>query len=181
MALRSRKRTLMLNVVKVIEVDAPDGCTPVEWNLITTESIASEADLLRIVDTYRARWVVEELFKALKTGCAFEKRQLGSYAALVNALAVFLPIASMIVRLRDIARRSPDGPASLVIDAKLLDVLRRIARRPLPAKPTAKHVTYAIAALGGHLPRNGDPGWLTLARGFEDLLNAVRIAALLEM
>ena len=28
----------------------------------------------------------------------------------------------------------------------------------------------AIAALGGHLKRNGEPGWLTLARGYERLM-----------
>ena len=28
----------------------------------------------------------------------------------------------------------------------------------------------AIAGLGGHLPRNGDPGWLVLGRGIHDLL-----------
>ena len=28
----------------------------------------------------------------------------------------------------------------------------------------------AVAALGGHLKRNGDPGWLVLGRGMHDLL-----------
>jgi hypothetical protein len=28
----------------------------------------------------------------------------------------------------------------------------------------------AIAKLGGHLKRNGDPGWITLGRGYERLL-----------
>jgi hypothetical protein len=28
----------------------------------------------------------------------------------------------------------------------------------------------AIAALGGHIKNNGDPGWLVLGRGYEKLL-----------
>jgi len=41
----------------------------------------------------------------------------------------------------------------------------------LPSVPaTAKETTYAIAKLGGHLKRNGDPGWITLGRGIESLL-----------
>jgi hypothetical protein len=28
----------------------------------------------------------------------------------------------------------------------------------------------AVAALGGHLKSNGDPGWLVLGRGMHDLL-----------
>jgi hypothetical protein len=40
----------------------------------------------------------------------------------------------------------------------------------LPQDPTLADVAYAIARLGGHLKRNGPPGWLTLQRGFEHLL-----------
>ena len=35
---------------------------------------------------------------------------------------------------------------------------------------TAEEATYAVARLGGHLRRNGAPGWQTLGRGFEALL-----------
>jgi hypothetical protein len=28
----------------------------------------------------------------------------------------------------------------------------------------------AVAALGGHLKNNGEPGWIVLGRGMEDLL-----------
>jgi len=59
-----------------------------------------------------------------------------------------------------------------------LAVLIMIARSPMPAKPNARDVMYAIAGLGGHLPRNGDPGWITLGRGLERLLEAVRVLKL---
>jgi hypothetical protein len=42
------------------------------------------------VDVGQARWTVEEFFKALKTGCSFEKRQLESLHTLENALALFI-------------------------------------------------------------------------------------------
>ena len=64
-----------------------------------------------MVDAYRARWVIEELFKALKTGCQIEKRQMESYGALRIALALFLPIAVRLLALRDAARSEPDAPA----------------------------------------------------------------------
>jgi hypothetical protein len=50
-----------------------------------------------------------------------------------------------------------------------LTVLKAIARRPLPSHPTRLDVLLAIAALGGHLKNNGQPGWQTLGRGFEHL------------
>lgn len=40
----------------------------------------------------------------------------------------------------------------------------------MPSRPTIKEAMLAIAGLGGHLPRNGDPGWLVLGRGMHDLL-----------
>jgi hypothetical protein len=90
---------LALNVVWVREIDVTDGIEPVEWTLMTTEPIDTEEQILAVVDGYRHRWKIEELFKALKTGCAYEKRQLGSYQTLVNALALLLPIAWNLLRL----------------------------------------------------------------------------------
>jgi hypothetical protein len=58
-----------------------------------------------VVDAYRARWVVEEFFKALKTGCQIEKRQMETYEALRIALALFLPIAVRLLALRLIGVR----------------------------------------------------------------------------
>jgi hypothetical protein len=171
-------RRLQLNFVHVLERDPPEGNVPVHWTLTTTEPIETAEQVLRIVDAYRARWVIEEFFKALKTGCAFEKRQLASYRGLLNALAVSLPIAALLLRLRNTGRQRPNTPAHQVMDRDLLEILVKIARRPMPGAPTARDAMYAIAGLGGHLPRNGDPGWMTLARGFERLIEAARILSL---
>ena len=45
-----------------------------------------------------------------------------------------------------------------------------VAKKPLPARPTVRDAMLAIAALGGHVKNNGDPGWLVLGRGLHDLL-----------
>jgi len=161
---------LEVNVVRVWELDPPDGETPVEWVLYTSEPVDVAQQLSQIVDWYRARWVIEEYFKALKTGCAYEKRQLESRRALENVLALFLPIAWQLLRLRNLARDEPDMPAADILSPSQLAVLRRVARRPLPPNPTARDALLAIAALGGHLKRNGEPGWITLWRGFEEVI-----------
>jgi hypothetical protein len=162
--------TLEINIVRVWELDPPVDETPVEWVLFTSEPIDVAPQVSQIVDWYRARWVIEEYFKALKTGCAYEKRQLESRHALENALALFLPIAWQLLRLRNLARDEPDRPAAEVLPPSQLAVLQRIARRPLSQNPTAREAMLAIAALGGHLKRNGEPGWITLWKGYEELL-----------
>ncbi|HEX8441816.1 hypothetical protein [Archangium sp.] len=45
-------------------------------------------------------------------------------------------------------------------------------RVALPAQPTAREATLALAGMGGHLKHNGEPGWLTLGPGYEKLLMA---------
>jgi len=162
---------LDVNVVSVVEVDAPAGIEPVTWLLVTTEPVGSSAEVERIVDAYRARWPIEEFFKALKTGCAFEKRQLEGLPALLNALAVFVPIAFQLLALRSAARSDPERPAATLLRKTQLLVLQRHKSTRLPLNATARAAFLAIAQLGGHIKNNGEPGWIVLARGYQKLMD----------
>ncbi|MEM7449045.1 MAG: hypothetical protein AAF355_12465 [Myxococcota bacterium] len=51
--------------VHVVEPDPPEGEAPVQWTLCTSEPIDTEAQVLRVVDMYRARRCTEVFFKAL--------------------------------------------------------------------------------------------------------------------
>jgi Transposase DNA-binding len=154
---------LTVNVVRVVEVDAPQDCDPVEWRLVTSENIARPSQVAAVVDAYRARWII-------KTGCAFEKRQLGSKRALLNALAVFTPIAWQLLLLRSVAREAADTPASSVLSPLRLKLLAAHPKLKMGAGPSVSEAMLAIAQLGGHIRNNGPPGWLVLGRGFEKLL-----------
>jgi hypothetical protein len=120
----------------------------------------------RVVDAYRARWTIEEYFKALKTGCAIEKRQLTTYDALCRALAIFLPVAWRLLLLRTLARSCPKAPCSHVLTPLQIQILATMAKAP----KSVRDGLWAVARMGGHLPRNGEPGWQTIARGFERLV-----------
>jgi hypothetical protein len=166
--------TLDVNVVRVWEPAPPQGEQPIEWWLVTNEPIDTVEQICAIVDTYRARWTIEEYFKALKTGCSFERRQLHDYESLINLLAVSAPIACHVLALRSRGRDTPEASAYAVLAEDEIDVLRALGRRPLPAQPTCRDVMLAIAALGGHIKYAPDPGWLTLSRGYEELSLLVR-------
>lgn len=167
-------RTLTLNIVRVLEKHPPLGEPGVEWRLWTTDPVDTAEQVLAVVDAYRCRWVIEEFFKALKTGCAFEARQLESMHSLLNALAVFVPIAWRLLALRTLAYEVPDEPASaLLSESQLICLaagLREHGRPTLPRAPTVKDALLGIAGLGGHIKNNGPPGWIVLGRGFETLL-----------
>lgn len=160
---------LDVNVVHVREVHAPDGA-PVDWVLLTSEPVDTLDQVLAILQHYRARWLIEEFFKALKTGCEIEKLQLESYDALVNALAVFIPIAWRALQMRSLARTEPDAPARAVLSDVELDVLRAMGPLKLPAAPTIADALLGVAMMGGYMRHRVPPGWLTLARGFDKLL-----------
>ncbi len=162
--------TLKLNVVYVFEKTPPKGEPAVEWFLLTDLPIATENAIAYVVDCYRGRWMIEEYFKALKTGCQYEKRQLESAHSLLNALAVLAPVAWRLLLVRHLSRHAPDRPATDALTAAQIAVLEATSRRPMPRHPTVREAMLAIAGLGGHLPSNGDPGWLVLGRGMHDLL-----------
>jgi hypothetical protein len=107
--------SLRVNVVRVQETTAPNSVDPVEWRLITTEPIETAEDVAAVVDGYRGRWVITEYFRALKQGCSYEKHQLETKHALLNALAVFTPIAWQLLALRQLSRDTPDIPADRVL------------------------------------------------------------------
>jgi hypothetical protein len=161
---------LTLNIVYVVEANPPPGEPPVCWYLVTKEPINTPENVLKIIDIYRRRWVVEELFKALKTGCQYERLQLESYDALLRALAIYLPVAWQLLRLRYLAGAAPTVPATAVLTPIQIEILRAISGATFPQSPTVRDAMLAIAARGGHIKNNGEPGWLVIARGLHDLL-----------
>jgi IS4 transposase len=162
--------SMRVNVVHVFERKPPQGEPAVEWFLLTNLPVDTDEAIAFVVDCYRARWAIEEYFKALKTGCLYEKRQHESAHSLLNALAILAPVAWRLLLLRHLARSKKPLPASHALTAPQLEVLRAVAKKPLPRRPNARDAMLAVAALGGHIKSNGDPGWLVLGRGLHDLL-----------
>jgi hypothetical protein len=66
-----------------------------------------------------------------------------------------------VVGLHTFTRQSPP---------KLL-VLERHKLIRLSPHATARAALLAIAKLGGHIKKNGEPGWIVLGRGFQKLLD----------
>ncbi len=162
--------SMSVNVVEAVEVDTPDGQQPVHWVLLTSEPIDTVQQVLWVVDIYRSRWMIEEFFKAIGTGCGYNKRQLDSAQHLLIALALTLPVAWKLLVLRHLHRQCPEAPALAVISETQLTLLKdAVLKWSWSAEPTVGEVTGAIAKLGGHLKSNGRPGWLVLGRGYQEL------------
>ena len=87
------------------------------------------------------------------------------------------PIAWQLLHMKHIADAHPEAPPQAVLSDVQLVVLRaklkQLQKRKTIPTTTAFEVLLAIAGLGGHLKRNGHPGWQTLTAGFDKLLQLV--------
>ena len=163
-------RAVPVNVVHVYEVRTPKGQQPIDWLLLTTLPVDTSDEIEFVIDCYRRRWLIEEYFKAIKTGCAFEKRQLESKHALLNALALFVPIAWRLLNLRYCGRENPKGSISDVLSRRQIEILEARGKLAPNKAYSARDGMLAVAKEGGHITNNGDPGWQVLGRGYEKLL-----------
>jgi len=171
----SHPNSLRLNVVHVYETSPPEDQVPVEWILVTSEPVETPQQAAAVVDSYRARWIIEEYFKALKSGCSYEARELRSLHTLTNMLGLLAVIAWRLLLLRALERHAPLTPAADVVDSSLLEALAARLKhikepKPFPANPTVADVMKGIARLGGHHKSNGPPGWQLLWHGLQDWL-----------
>lgn len=162
---------LDLNFVEAKEVGAPPGTAPVVWRLVTTEPIATEDQVIAVIDMYRRRWLIEEFFKAIKTGCRFESHQLEDIKGLLVALVIESTIAWQILRLRHIARSQANAPGNPLLSESQLKALTslRATRGETTMNLTVQQVIDELAQLGVHLRSNGPPGWAVLKRGLRKL------------
>src|SRR6478735_1702801 len=103
-------KSLKVNIVYVWEKAPPADEDPIEWLLVTTEPVETVDQICSVVDNYRSRWLIEDFFRALKSGCSFEKRQLESYHALTNALSILSVVAWRMLLARSVARKDPTAP-----------------------------------------------------------------------
>jgi hypothetical protein len=160
------------NVVLAEEVGGPGDGTDVCWLLLTTLPIETTDDVLRILDYYVARWVVEIYFRTLKTGCQVEEIRLETNRRLQNCLAFYHIIAWRVLYLTYLNRASPQLPCTAVFhEAEWKSVWRVVRRTPLPkTPPVLSEFMKLLTQLGGYnnrateAPPGPQPVWIGLRR-----------------
>jgi Transposase DNA-binding/Transposase Tn5 dimerisation domain len=149
--------------------DPPAGEEPIEWVILTDQPVTDLETALEVVFWYSCRWLIEEYHKCLKTGCRAEERQLETADRLGALLGMLTVVAVRLLQLKHQARCDPERPAWQIVPERHVKVLA--AHRGLKAEMTVHQFWRAVAQLGGFLARrsDGDPGWLTLWRGWQKL------------
>ena len=158
-----------VTIIIVKEEHPPKGSQAVTWRLLTNRDVKNLDDVSELVDWYRKRWQIEQLFNIFKTGCKIEERQLGSVERLERLLLLYLLISYRILLITMLARVEPDQNCELLFGTDEWHVAYKIHHKKAPPKKVInlKEMVSIIAGFGGHLGRNsdGDPGVKTIWKG----------------
>jgi Transposase DNA-binding/Transposase Tn5 dimerisation domain len=168
-------------VVQVREVGRrPPGAEPIEWTLFTSLPVEAPEAALEVLGYYEQRWLIEEWHKALKTGCRVEARQLQTGARLAPLVGLLSVVAVRLLELRAVARGEPDRPTEELVPRRYVRLLEGSRKVGAGAFGRVGEFVRGVAKLGGFLGRKGDgePGWMTIWRGWEKLQGMVRGADL---
>ena len=165
---------ITMYVVEAREANPPRGVEPLHWILYTSLPVNQFEQAWKVLEYYEKRWVVEEFHKALKTGCRLDERQYRSSDRLETIAGLLSIVAVRLLQLRSAARANPNAPAKSVLPKIWIDVLKTL--RPRTKVETVGAFYRQLAGLGGHLLRksDGEPGWLTIWRGFNSLNLAIQ-------
>lgn len=180
-----------LQCIDVREIDPPAGQSAIHWRLLTTRPAQDVVQAWAVVDLYRKRWAIEQLFRTLKTegfdieGLRIEDaepRDKLIMATLVAAVAI-----QQMVHARD-GGPGPLRPYTDVFEDKDLPILQAYCERlqgkterqknPHP-KGSLAYATWVCARLGGWTGYYGKPGPLVILQGWLEIQTAIRAINLL--
>jgi len=163
-----------VNVVLVEEVAPPEGQEPIQWILITTLPIESDAAVELVVAYYCQRWGIETYFKTLKSGCRVEERQFEYLDRELNCLAVYFLAAWRIQMLCRLGRTCPDLDCEVIFEPSEWKSVYMVVHRKSPPQqpPKLNELIRLIASLGGYVRRKKtQPGTQTLWIGMQRMFD----------
>jgi hypothetical protein len=160
-------------VVWAHELDPPPELKePIDWMLLTSLPVGTLEEAMAVIGYYEKRWIIEEWHKALKTGCRVEGRQLQTSEGLEALAGLLSVVAVRLLQLKEMGRRQPGRQAVELVPARYVELVHRARRgRGRPEEWTIRDFFRGVAGLGGFLgrKRDGEPGWITIWRGWEVL------------
>ena len=170
-----------LSLIELTEPDPPEAGEPVTWRLLTSHPVANLDAAWQIVEWYRARWTIEQLFRLLKKqGLRLEDSQVETAERLLKLVAIAAHAAAVSLQLLQARDGRSGEPASVAFTADELGTLDALHTQycgtpPRQKNPHPRHslawAAWLIARLGGWdgYPSSRPPGPITLKIGIDKL------------
>jgi hypothetical protein len=161
-------------LVEAREIDPPAGAAPAHWRLLTTHRIESFDQARWLAGLYRKRWVIEQLFRTIKTKgfdiervsmaeMPFEKLAATALVAGVSCLQLVQDRDGLAKRPLQDVFESADQPALEAVSAQLEGQTEK-QKNPHP-KGSLAFASWVCARLGGWTGYYGKPGPIVMLRG----------------
>ena len=172
--------TLCVSVVRVKEKaeSVPSGEEPIEWTLYSSRPVDTEEQALTVVEYYKARWIIEDLFRVLKSeGVNYEETEMETGSALRKLFVIAFHAAMILLQLRQARQGATAQKPSVVFSEEQLlcmeDILPRFEgkteklKNPYP-KDNLAWAAWIISRLGGWKGYSSQrpPGVITLHDGW---------------
>lgn len=166
-----------VSLVDTREVKARHGGEPLHWRLLTTWHVSDLNEALVVIGFYRCRWLIEQLFRTMKTqGFDIEALRMETeppLRRLVMAALIAAVTVQQLLHARDGTTARPLTDAFDAEDRSLLEALNRSVegntqkqRNPHPPG-TLAYAAWTCGRLGGWTGYYGQPGPIVLLRGWQ--------------
>jgi len=168
-----RLPSVTVHGIQAREVNPPPDDVPVEWLLITTLPIDTADEVREALANYTVRYLIEVLFRVLKSGCRVEERRFERLERMLPCVALDLIVAWRTLMVCRLARSHPDLSCEALFDpAEWKSVWMVTQQQHPPHRPPRLADFLPLAAqLGGYVnaPHRSDPPgpqtiWLGLQR-----------------
>ena len=138
--------------VHVAEEAPAGGAKPLEWLLLTSEPVRTQADAERMLLRYRLRWRIEDWHRVLKSGCKVQDLANRTRERLERATAINAVIGWRLHLMVLLGRETPELPAETMFSDIELRVLHDFAQERGKPRPTdVGEAVLLVAVMGGYL------------------------------
>ena len=174
------KPSVRLWALEARERNAPVGVEPIVWRLLTTHRIETMGEAERIINYYRYRWWIEQLFRVLKKqGLDIEASELEQIESIKKLSVLGLGVAVKTLQLkRSLEPGAGEQSLAKVFNEEEISCLEQVnkklaGRTKHQQNPYQKqelgYGAWIIARLGGWKGYGSQrpPGVITIKRGLQ--------------
>ncbi len=173
------KQIFIVNVQEKSDVKIKD---PIHWRILTTIEVLTAEDAEKIIERYKQRWYIEQLFRLTKKqGFRIEQTQLKNGWAIRKLYLLVLAAALKVMQLYLAYGVEKSQPITNVFDEDEIKCLEKIEQKLIKTEATTNPnspkvlawASWIIGRLGGWKgnPKQRPPGPIILLKGIEKFEN----------
>lgn len=177
--LPEHKELFVVNVQEKSDVKIKD---PIHWRILTTIEVLTVEDAEKIIERYKQRWYIEQLFRLTKKqGFKIEQTQLKNGWAIRKLYLLVLAAALKVMQLYLAYGVEKSQPITNVFNDEEIKCLEKIEQKLIKTEATTNPnspkvlawASWIIGRLGGWKgnPKQRPPGPIILLKGIEKFEN----------